>query len=90
MNQINFPLLSVITFLPLAGAIILLLLPTERVQKIWALAVSLVTFVVSCLLFVWWQAGEAGSLPRCPPTGVPRVAFVLERESAAGRCLQSG
>ena len=56
----TIPLLSIITFLPLAGALVLLLLPGPRLQKWWALGVSLATFVISCLLFVWWQAGEAG------------------------------
>ncbi len=56
----NLPLLSIITFLPLAGALVLLLLPGARLQKWWALAVSAATFAVSCLLFAWWQAGEAG------------------------------
>ncbi len=56
----NFPLLSIITFLPLVGGLVLLLLPGERVQKWFALAVSVATFVLSCLLFAWWKAGEAG------------------------------
>ncbi len=56
----QFPLLSVITLLPLVGGLILLALPGERLQKWWALGVSLATFIISCLLFVWWQAGEAG------------------------------
>jgi NADH-quinone oxidoreductase subunit M len=56
----NFPLLTLITILPLAGALLLLLLPGERLQKAWALGVSVVTFAVSLLLLVWWQAGEAG------------------------------
>lgn len=58
--NLNFPLLSLITFLPLIGGVILLALPGEKLQKWWALLVSLATFAVSCLLFVWWQAGEAG------------------------------
>ncbi len=56
----NIPLLSIITFLPLVGAFILLALPGERLQKWWALVVSLVTFAVSCLLFAWWGTGQAG------------------------------
>ncbi len=56
----NFPLLSIITFLPLAGALVLLFLPGVKLQKWWALLVSLATFAVSCLLFAWWKAGEAG------------------------------
>ena len=60
MNPSSVPLLSIITFLPLAGALVLLALPGEKLQKWWALIVSVVTFAISCLLFVWWQAGEAG------------------------------
>lgn len=56
----NIPLLSIITFLPLVGGLILLALPGAKLQKWWALLVSLATFAVSCLLWVWWQAGEAG------------------------------
>ncbi len=53
-------LISTIVFLPLAGALILLLLPNERAQRVWALVVSLATFVVSLGLLLWWQNGEAG------------------------------
>lgn len=60
MNPSSIPLLSIITFLPLVGGLILLVLPGERLQKWWALLVSLVTFAVSCLLWVWWRPGEAG------------------------------
>lgn len=60
MNPLNIPLLSIITFLPIAGALVLLLLPGAKLQKWWALLVSLVTFAISCLLWVWWRAGEAG------------------------------
>jgi NADH-quinone oxidoreductase subunit M len=56
----NLPLLSVITFLPLVGGLILLLLRGERAIKWWTLAVSGITFLVSLLLLFWWQAGEAG------------------------------
>jgi NADH-quinone oxidoreductase subunit M len=56
----NLPLLSIITFVPLLGAFILLALPGEKAQKWWALVVSLVTFVISCLLFAGWQNGQAG------------------------------
>ena len=53
-------LLSIIVFLPLAGALILLFLRQERAQRVWALVVSLATFVVSLGLLVWWQNGETG------------------------------
>jgi NADH-quinone oxidoreductase subunit M len=58
--NLNFPLLSVVMFLPLVGGLVLLLLPGQRAPKWFALAVSLVTFVVSCLLFAWWKTGDAG------------------------------
>jgi NADH-quinone oxidoreductase subunit M len=60
MNPSSIPLLSIITFLPLLGGLILLVLPGARLQKWWALGVSLATFAVSCLLWVWWKVGEAG------------------------------
>jgi NADH-quinone oxidoreductase subunit M len=56
----SIPVLSIIIFLPLIGGLILLALPGERAPKWWALLVSLVTFIVSLLLLVGWQAGEGG------------------------------
>ncbi len=58
----NIPLLSIITFLPLAGGLVLLLIPTNaaRAQKWCALAVSLATFALSCLLYVFWHNGDPG------------------------------
>ena len=52
--------ISTIVFLPLAGALILLFLRQEGAQRVWALLVSLATFVVSLGLLVWWQNGETG------------------------------
>ncbi|MCX6030774.1 MAG: NADH-quinone oxidoreductase subunit M [Chloroflexi bacterium] len=60
MNLSSIPLLSIITFLPLAGALVLIFLPGAKLQKWWALGVSLATFAVSCLLWIGWKAGEAG------------------------------
>ncbi len=54
------PILSIITFLPIVASIILLFLPNERVQKWWALIISLITFVISLYLLVGWQAGQGG------------------------------
>ena len=56
----NIPVLSIIIFLPLVGALVLLILPGERLQKWWALLIGLATFAVSCLLWVGWRNGEAG------------------------------
>ncbi len=53
-------MLSIIIFLPLVGALVLLILPGERLQKWWALLIGLATFAVSCLLWVGWRNGEAG------------------------------
>ena len=58
--NLNLPLLSIITFLPLVGGLVLLLLPGVRAQKWWTLLVTFVTFAVSLLLFVFWRNGEAG------------------------------
>ncbi len=58
---IGLPLLSVITFLPLAGAVVVLLLPKQgRAAWYWALFVTLATFLLSLLLFFNWRVGEAG------------------------------
>ncbi len=55
------PLLSIITFLPLVGALVLLLLPKQgRTPWYWAVAVTTVTFLLSLPLFFGWQVGEAG------------------------------
>ncbi len=57
----NYPILSLITFLPLVGALVLLLVPrrNEGTIKTFALAVSLVDFVVSLLLYAYFQGGTA-------------------------------
>lgn len=53
-------LLSVITFLPLLGAALVMLVPGDRAKRWVALATTLVTFVVSLLLWTNWQDGQAG------------------------------
>ncbi len=50
-------LLSLITFLPLIGAVILLFLPGDDTKKMAALATSVITFLVSLLLLTGWQDG---------------------------------
>ena len=62
MADLNtLPLLSIITFLPLAGALVLLLLPKQgRAQWYWAELVTLVTFIIALPLFFNWQMGEPG------------------------------
>jgi len=61
MNQLNLPLLSIITFLPLVGALLLIAVPRRNDEAIkgLALAVSLVTFLVSLLLYAYYELGTA-------------------------------
>ncbi len=62
MESLNgWPLLSMITFLPLAGALVLLLLPKQgRWPWYWALVVTSLTFLLSLPLFFNWKMGEPG------------------------------
>ncbi|GIK73557.1 MAG: NADH:ubiquinone oxidoreductase subunit M [Chloroflexota bacterium] len=53
-------LLTIITFLPLVGAVIVMLAPGDGAKKWLALATTIVTFVVSLLLWTNWQDGYAG------------------------------
>ena len=55
----NF-LLSIITFLPLLGALILLAAPGDGAKKSIALGTTLVTFLVSLLLLLNWPDDAAG------------------------------
>lgn len=55
----NF-LLTLITFLPLLGGLILLLLPGDRTKKVGALLVAGLTFLLSLLLLLNWPDGAAG------------------------------
>ncbi len=54
----EFPLLSLIVFLPALGALLLLLIPKEaqRMQKLFALGVTLVTFVISLPIFLQFDS----------------------------------
>jgi NADH-quinone oxidoreductase subunit M len=59
--QFSVPyLLSIITFLPLLGAAAVLLLKGDGPRRAMALGVSTVTFLLSLLLLVGWQDGNAG------------------------------
>ena len=53
-------LLTLITFLPLLGAVIVTLVPGDGAKKWLALATTLVTFLLSLLLWTNWQDGYAG------------------------------
>ncbi len=51
LNTLDYPILSLILILPGAGALGCLFLRSDRALKIWGLAVTLATAVVSCPLF---------------------------------------
>lgn len=55
-------LLNLVTFLPLFGVIILLMIPKseEKLIKSWAFLVSLTTFLLSIPLFYYFKGAESG------------------------------
>ena len=60
MNQLGFPLLSIIIFLPAFGALVALFLGRNRTAlKIWALIVTLAVLVLAGLLLGTFDYGEA-------------------------------
>ncbi|MEI2692664.1 MAG: NADH-quinone oxidoreductase subunit M [Anaerolineae bacterium] len=74
-NFTSLPIISIVTFLPLLGVLLVLLLRGQQAMKIAALLVSLLTFVASLTLWAGWQAGEAGmqfmeSVPWAPELGI--------------------
>ena len=62
MNQLGVPLLTLITFLPLVGIPILLLMPRdkEEASKWVAFGISVLTFIVSLRLLLNFAPGESG------------------------------
>jgi NADH-quinone oxidoreductase subunit M len=50
MNE-GFPILSIVIFLPLAGALIQLFIPGDNANRIWAMIVTSITAVVSLPLY---------------------------------------
>jgi NADH-quinone oxidoreductase subunit M len=62
MNQLGFPILTMVTFLPLAGALLLLFIPKgrEELLKRTCLTISIIEFIVSLPLFIYFDEGKAG------------------------------
>ncbi len=61
MNQLGFPILSIVIFLPLAGALVALLLGRNRsALKIWALLVAVADLALACVLWAFFNYGQAG------------------------------
>lgn len=62
MNQLGFPILTLLVFLPAIGAILVALLPRERgdLLRAVALATTLIVFAVSLILWLSFQSGMPG------------------------------
>jgi len=61
MNQLGFPLLSIVIFLPLAGALGVLLLGRNRAAvKVWALVVTLADLALAGALWAFFDYSRAG------------------------------
>jgi NADH-quinone oxidoreductase subunit M len=62
MNQLNFPLLSILLVLPVAGAILVALLPRGRESLVkWvALVTTIVVLVLSLSLYFYFATGAPG------------------------------
>jgi NADH-quinone oxidoreductase subunit M len=69
MNQVGFPLLSIVVFMPLAGALVTLLLPAlagrpggrrRMAVKAWGLAVAVADLALACVLWGFFNYGRAG------------------------------
>ncbi|MBW7884498.1 MAG: NADH-quinone oxidoreductase subunit M, partial [Caldilineaceae bacterium] len=68
-------LLSIITFLPLLGALVVMVVPSDSAKKWLALLATVVTFVASLLLLANWHDGEAAmqfveDVAWFPPLGI--------------------
>jgi NADH-quinone oxidoreductase subunit M len=61
MNQLGFPLLSIVIFVPLAGALVTLILGKNRIIiKVWALVVTLIDLALAGILWGFFNYGQAG------------------------------
>ncbi len=77
MTQPDFPLLSLIVFWPLAGALILILFKaTQRVAiRWWALLVSAVEFLISLWLLWGWQTDGGMQFVDGPALWMPELGI---------------
>jgi NADH-quinone oxidoreductase subunit M len=59
--MMNLPILSLVTFLPLLGAVLMIFLPKEKasLHRYFALAFALITFVVSLVLYFHFDGAVA-------------------------------
>ena len=76
MSQPDFPLLSLIVFLPLVGALVLLVFFKETQRSAirwWALLVSAVEFVISLWLLFGWQTKGGMQFVDGPAAWIPEL-----------------
>jgi NADH-quinone oxidoreductase subunit M len=59
MNTLNFPILSTVIFLPLAGALLLLFMKSDRAVKMTAFVAGLINFPISLILYSRFDTGTA-------------------------------
>lgn len=59
MNTLGFPILSTVIFIPLAGALLLLFMKTDRAVKVTAFLTGLVNFPLSLLLYAHFDKSTA-------------------------------
>jgi len=59
MNDMVYPILSVLVFLPLVGAAVIFILPSEEGTKYWTLLVTLVNAVISLPLYSGFDMSTA-------------------------------
>src|SRR5205823_8651423 len=73
----HFPCLSVVTFAPLAGAIVLALIPKSnlRAARMWSLAVTIVTFAMALAMLTGFRSGVPGFQLVERATWVPALNF---------------
>ncbi len=62
MNQLDFPIISLVTFFPLVGAITVMLISKERKDALRtaALVVSLIEFIISLPVLIYFKSGTHG------------------------------
>lgn len=53
-------ILTIITFLPMLGALVVLMTPTDSGKKLIALGTTILTFLVSLILWFGWETGNPG------------------------------
>jgi NADH-quinone oxidoreductase subunit M len=74
-NLSSLPILSIVIFLPLVGALVLLFLRSESLLKVVAIVTTVIVFLVSLPLYFGWQNGQPGmqfeeTLPWAPEIGI--------------------